>query len=124
MFPCSALEFFSAWNDLLLDGDHLKLWKMSFYSILWSIWLFWNDMIFSGKIWDPFQLYDINKTRVAWWAKSKWSNLKIPLLDLFREPWLGSIEDSCKSFIKSVEWRRPNPNQVKFNVNEAASGCL
>ena len=45
---------------------------MSFYAIIWSIWLLRNDMVFKGKVFDFEQFINTLKFRIASWFKAKW----------------------------------------------------
>ncbi|EOY08309.1 Uncharacterized protein TCM_022646 [Theobroma cacao] len=120
----NAWEFFCAWVDLVQDVAKNKIWKMAFFVITWSIWLFRNKMVFNGKSWDELQLMDIIKTRIACWSKARWDNPCLSFLDLFRNLELGAVCPKKKSDKKNLDWIKSLPDELKFNVDGAAKGCF
>ena len=46
------MAMFLAWQQAWLDTNGKEVWIMSFFAIIWSIWLCRNDMVFNGKVFD------------------------------------------------------------------------
>jgi hypothetical protein len=44
--PKSFSDMWSQWTYLVHGKFQKKTWLMSFFSVAWSLWLFWNDLIF------------------------------------------------------------------------------
>ncbi|WRX09332.1 hypothetical protein QQP08_001819 [Theobroma cacao] len=60
--PSDSKAFFLAWNAMdIREGD--KLCRMSFFAMLWTIWLLRNEVVFKEKQWDASQAYDLVKLR-------------------------------------------------------------
>lgn len=70
--PPDPSTFFLAWNSMHFVKQNCEIWKMSFFAIVWSIWLARNEVIFNGSNWDSVQTFEIARIRIAWWSKSKW----------------------------------------------------
>ena len=75
---------FLVWQQALPDKSGKKLWLMSFFAIIWSIWLMRNDMVFNGKAFDLEQIIDIFKFRLASWFKVKWPKTPHSILDIVK----------------------------------------
>ncbi|EOY07457.1 Uncharacterized protein TCM_021888 [Theobroma cacao] len=95
---------------------------MSFFTIIWSIWLYRNEMIFDGKMWDLLKVMDIVKLRVAWWVKFKWPGDNV-VSDIATTPLLASAPTSKRKVKSMVSWECPLAVWLKFNTDEAAKGC-
>ncbi|EOY13094.1 Uncharacterized protein TCM_031615 [Theobroma cacao] len=106
-----------------IDAAKNKIWRMAFFVIKWSIWLFKNEMVFNGKSWDELKLMDIIKTRIAYWSKARWDNPCLSFLDFFKNPELGVVFSKKKFVKKNLEWIKPALSELKFNVDGAAKGC-
>ncbi|XVE84839.1 hypothetical protein DITRI_Ditri17bG0044900 [Diplodiscus trichospermus] len=111
-------------KDAIPKECYNKIWRLSFYSIIWSIWIMRNDMIFNRKLLDFQQLINGIKFRVASWARAKWSNIQYGVLDIVRFPQLVKTPDIVKAARPNQKWSRPQPGFLKFNVDGSALGKL
>ena len=59
---------------------------MAFFAIIWSLWLWCNDMIFNDTIFDFKQIIDTIKFRIASWFKAKWPECPNIFLDVVNCP--------------------------------------
>ncbi|EOX98716.1 Uncharacterized protein TCM_007413 [Theobroma cacao] len=80
-------------------------------------------MIFDGKIWDPTNVLDIIKLRLACWAKSKWPDHNTSITDFICAPSSAFAPISRKQTKSKVSWECPPISWFKFNTDKAARGC-
>ncbi|KAK8707659.1 hypothetical protein V6N13_058714 [Hibiscus sabdariffa] len=85
-----------------------SVWKMSIFSIRWSMWLVRNYVIFKGNKVDESHLFDLCCSRLAWWCKSNWPKSGILINDLVSCPlnfryYFGSSMEKMKT-----SWSPPN----------------
>jgi hypothetical protein len=66
----SLSTLFSQWDSLVNDKFQKKTWLMLFFLVLWSIWLFRNDVIFKQKTLDYDTLFFLIITRLCLWLKA------------------------------------------------------
>ena len=78
------------------------VWKMSFYAIIWSIWLLRNDMVFNGKVFDFVQIIDTFKFRLASWFKAKWFDSHYTILDIVRLPKDIQVQKVSKTIKRTI----------------------
>ena len=95
---------------------------MSFYAIIWSIWLLRNDMVFNGKVFDLEQIIDSLKFRLASWFKAKWPVSPHSILDIVRFPKDIMVTKEGKTNKRPIVWTTPHPDFLKFNVDDSARG--
>ncbi|EOY19891.1 Uncharacterized protein TCM_045281 [Theobroma cacao] len=74
-----------------LQPDWHSIWRMAFYVILWTLWLFRFDIIFNGKVCDASQAFNTVKLRVGWWLKAHRLMDNSPVLDVMREPSFAKV---------------------------------
>lgn len=72
---CELFTIFESWAGLSGYLKNGMVWKMVFYAITQTIWLARNDVAFKGKELDGIQIFELVKTRMAWWINAKWPNL-------------------------------------------------
>ena len=75
-----------AWQQALPDYCSTELWRMSFFAILWSIWLLRNGVVFNGKVPDFEETMDTSKYRLASWFKARWPSSPYSISDIVRFP--------------------------------------
>ncbi|XVE86722.1 hypothetical protein DITRI_Ditri18aG0056600 [Diplodiscus trichospermus] len=56
---------------------------MLFFTVLWSLWLYRNEIVFKGRHLDPLKLIDTIKVRLAYWCKGNWPSLVASVDDFF-----------------------------------------
>ncbi|EOX95147.1 Uncharacterized protein TCM_004701 [Theobroma cacao] len=121
-FPGDAPAFFLAWNNCPVDIARRKVWRMSFFTIVWSIWLYKNKMVFDGLTWDACKVLEIIKIRMAWWVKSKWPQDNLDTLKIVRFSLLVAIPTKRDKVKVQVQWKIPPNGWLKFNTDGAARG--
>ncbi|EOY08092.1 Uncharacterized protein TCM_022414 [Theobroma cacao] len=80
-------------------------------------------MIFDGKIWDPTNMLDITKLRLAWWVKSKWLDHNTSITNFIRAPSSTLARTSRKQTKSKVSWECPPIGWLKFNIDGAVRSC-
>ncbi|EOY33142.1 Uncharacterized protein TCM_041125 [Theobroma cacao] len=113
-----------AWNEAYVRNSDMRIWQMGFFTISWTIWLSRNELTFKGKSWDPEQIFDLVKLRVASWAAAKWPEEHPNVLSLFCQPKVQVTKKDKKKTRVSIEWKKPEHGWMKFNVDGAARGSL
>ena len=113
---------FLAWQQALPDFSSKELWVMSFYAIIWSIWLMRNDMVINGKVWDLEQIIDTFRFRLASWFKAKWPESSHSISDIMRFPKNIQIPKVRKASKRTIVWDCPVPDYLKFNVDGSVRG--
>ncbi|XVF26807.1 hypothetical protein REPUB_Repub14bG0050700 [Reevesia pubescens] len=114
--------FFLSWQNASPSSLCNKVWKMAFYAITWSLWLFRNDMIFKGIFLDVIWLSSIILLRLAIWSKACWP-LSASLVDDFMKfPSLVRIKPAPIKIRPLVLWLAPSLGSLKFNVDGSSLG--
>ncbi|WRX23931.1 Cytochrome P450 - like 10 [Theobroma cacao] len=80
-------------------------------------------MIFDRKIWDPTNVLDITKLRLAWWVKSKWLDHNTSITNFIRAHSSALAPTSRKQTKSKVSWECPPIGWLKFNIDGAVRGC-
>ncbi|XVE60389.1 hypothetical protein DITRI_Ditri05aG0124900 [Diplodiscus trichospermus] len=115
-------SFFSEWCHILPPNSCDKLWRISFYAIVWSIWLYRNEVVFQGNRLDFSQVIELIKCRIAVWTKVKWPDIALCHLDITR--CLSNVlvpKNSAK--VRPInKWSAPPVEAVKFNVDGSSVG--
>ena len=109
-----------AWQQADISRERIKIWRMAFFAILWSIWLHRNDMVFNRKVFDFNQLTDAMKLRLAWWIKASWPDIDSTFLDLYRLPNEVKLLQVRNKLVRNTSWSKPSTGLMKFNVDGAA----
>ena len=122
MLHHDPMIMFLAWQQALPNKSSKKLWKMSFYAIIWFIWILRNDMVFNGKVFDFEQIIDTSKFRLASWFKAKWSDSHYTILDIVRFPKDIQVLKISKATKRAIVWESPPPDSIKFNMDGSARG--
>ncbi|XVF23444.1 hypothetical protein REPUB_Repub13aG0039200 [Reevesia pubescens] len=84
-------DFFFDWLNLLPANWCTKVWKMVFFAVIWSVWLFQNDIIFNGKVLYSSQC-----------------------------PNLAKIKATVRKKRQPTYWTAPTYGWLKFNVDGSA----
>ncbi|EOY02249.1 Uncharacterized protein TCM_016779 [Theobroma cacao] len=87
-----------------------------------TIWFSRNDLIFNGKLFDIFQIFDVIKLKVGWWAKAKWPPKNSSVMDVVSDPSYAKASVVLKKNKLMTDWIKPPNGCMKFNVDETARG--
>ena len=79
----SVKNVFISWKELWHKNTNGDVWHMLLFAILWTLWLFRNDIVFNNKILDEIQVFDLVKTCMAWWCKAKWPSTLFLFSDFY-----------------------------------------
>lgn len=71
--PPSLKDLLLWWNCHRFKNLEKLCWLVTFYSVVWSIWICRNDIVFDNKVWDVEQICDLIKTRRAMWIWGKYN---------------------------------------------------
>ncbi|XVF83559.1 hypothetical protein PTKIN_Ptkin16aG0498800 [Pterospermum kingtungense] len=117
-----AWSNFIEWHSLLPSSSGEIIWKISFYAILWSIWILRNEVVFKNKQLDFIMLIDLVKFRIIHWAKAKWPHIQIDswsALNCLNKIQIPTKRVNPRPFSC---WSCPSFGAVKFNIDGAAQG--
>ncbi|GMI90570.1 hypothetical protein HRI_002726300 [Hibiscus trionum] len=113
--------FLEAWKSL---GNRAgsTWWVLIPSVIIWTVWLFRNDIIFNNKLFDREQIKFLMIARLAYWLTAKFQGSGISSDALMVDPRLGA-RLPCLRKEKGMEqrWRPPPTEFVKFSVDGAFS---
>ncbi|KAL4383394.1 hypothetical protein GQ457_15G018290 [Hibiscus cannabinus] len=123
VFPGDPGTFLLAWHDANISRSTDSIWHFFPFAILWSIWLFRNDIIFANGRLDVVQLYYLIRTRVATWYKAKFSDCSCTVDELISDPLVAdSMSFSLSKVRKKLSWEAPPCGFLKLNVDGAMEG--
>ena len=111
-----------AWQQALPNKCSTEVWNMSFFAIIWSIWLSRNDMVFNGIDFDFLQITDTIKFRLAIWLKAKWPDCPNTISDIVSLPCAIQVSFKVKIVTNATIWKCPPLDSLKFNVDGSARG--
>ncbi|XVF07574.1 hypothetical protein REPUB_Repub06bG0151200 [Reevesia pubescens] len=118
----SPVPFYLSWLSLWPRKESIKLWLILFFSVVWSIWLCRNDIVFNGKSFDFSQIIFSIKFRLASWAKARWPQLLESFDDVFR-CFANVVVPVAPKVVRSPDyWEPPPPGFLKFNVDGSIVG--
>ncbi|GMI78516.1 hypothetical protein HRI_001520900 [Hibiscus trionum] len=68
--PNKLVDFFKVW--LLSKPRRVQtwIWKLSFFSFSWSIWLARNETVFSNSKFSADYIFNLGVLRLGWWCKA------------------------------------------------------
>ncbi|GMJ03700.1 hypothetical protein HRI_004039200 [Hibiscus trionum] len=97
---------------------------MSFFGIVWSIWLERNEVLFNKRGLCLDRFCDSTALHIGLWCKSKWPKAVPSLIDFVRFPNLCNIEASKARINGKGVWSAPPLGSLKFNVDTAVLGSF
>ncbi|XVE54848.1 hypothetical protein DITRI_Ditri03aG0115400 [Diplodiscus trichospermus] len=95
---------------------------MSFYAIVWSIWLHGNEVVFHSKRVNPSQVIELIKLRIAMWVKANWPDIGMCHMDIAR--CLKNVSPPVKpvKVRHLLNWCNSPQRVLKFNVDGSSRG--
>ncbi|KAK8508958.1 hypothetical protein V6N11_035565 [Hibiscus sabdariffa] len=116
--PDDPKSFLLAWHGCGVSKSKDSIWHLIPFVVLWTIWLFRNDIIFSKSLLDCTQIFFLVRARVASWFKANWPESDCSAEAIISDP---LITDKC-SLLRSETlvlhvWEAPPFGFVKINVD-------
>ncbi|XP_057426328.1 uncharacterized protein LOC130719736 [Lotus japonicus] len=118
--PSSLDELSSQWEFLAAGSDPL-LWNLIPYSIVWTIWLGRNDLLFQGRDFSPLKLWEMLNLRIGWWVKSIWKRCPYDAQQ-FAENFCHIRVERNTPRPRNMRWVPPSAGILKYNVDGASQG--
>ncbi|KAL4312348.1 hypothetical protein GQ457_01G050470 [Hibiscus cannabinus] len=120
VFPNDPKAFLLAWHGFGVSKSIDSIWHLIPFAVLWTIWLFRNDIIFSKSRLDCTQIFFLVRKRVTSWFKANWPESDCSAEAIMSDP---SITNNC-SLLRSETsvlhvWEAPPFGFVKINVDGA-----
>lgn len=120
VLPRSLLELADQWEALLAVSDP-TLWKLIPYSLVWSLWLGRNDIVFRDKSFNREEVWDLHMLRIVWWVKASWKDCPFSI-EQFSSNFCNIRMKRKLSVPRSFSWKPPSLGSLKFNVDGASQG--
>ncbi|KAK8996519.1 hypothetical protein V6N11_081790 [Hibiscus sabdariffa] len=99
-----------------------QVWLLSFFSFVYSLWLYRNEAIFKGAKIDVNHIFDLCVLRLSWWCKALWPDVTPAFTDVVASPIrLSSVQPRPK-ILEVHGWIAPVKGSVKFNSDGAVEG--
>lgn len=99
-----------------------KAWLMLFFSVVWSLWLLRNDLIFQQKSSNYDSVFFLIITRLCLWLKALHPDFPYSPLDLLRSS-AGLIRwSNVQIYRTGVIWSPPPIGRFKWNVDGSSLG--
>ncbi|KAK3231552.1 hypothetical protein Dsin_003433 [Dipteronia sinensis] len=115
-------KWLEGWIGLCPEFKHERAWCSLFFTIVWTIWEYRNQLVFEGK--EPIfqQATDLVKFRVVWWFKYLGRGSNDPVDTFLRNLPDLCVEHKKVKVNKIVDWIPPLPDNLKFNVDGSSRG--
>ncbi|KAK9017624.1 hypothetical protein V6N11_080100 [Hibiscus sabdariffa] len=101
-----------------------EVWILSFFCLIWSVWLHRNEVIFKDFKPDRRQLFDLFSLRLGWWCKAKWPNMGSSVTDLSSNLHNLSYIRNRSIEVNQKSWISPRTGQLKFNMDGVVRGSF
>ncbi|KAG4143449.1 hypothetical protein ERO13_D06G188501v2 [Gossypium hirsutum] len=100
----------------------IEMCWVTFFAIIWSIWIFQNKMMFTGKVLDQQEFFESILIRLGRWFRAKWGSTGVSLDYFLRAPQNFRVPNTHKNDTKRVIWTPPPCGAVKFNEDAGVVG--
>ncbi|KAL4298271.1 hypothetical protein GQ457_12G019310 [Hibiscus cannabinus] len=116
VMPGDFKSFMWWWNSQIISSAQKPFWWMSFFGIVWTIWLCRNDLVFNLKGCKADTIFDLALVRIGFWCKSKWLDMPFSISEFVRNPILcGSLQASIRrqrAKLGPIIWPGDNADSV------------
>ena len=117
----SILTWMEEWVGLCPSKSSCKAWNLLFSAVVWTIWEFRNNVVFSGKSASIQMALDNVKFRVAWWFKNCGRGCSEDITVLFLD--IERCVDKIPVKASRLDvWKPPLNNDLSFNVDGSSCG--
>nr|XP_034930821.1 uncharacterized protein LOC118061489 [Populus alba] len=120
--PKNLSCLFSQWTVMVQGKFQKKAWLMLFFSVVWSLWLLRNDLIFRQKSPNYDSVFFLIIARLCLWLKALHPDFPYSPLDLLRSS-AGLIRwSNVQIYRTGVIWSPPPIGRFKWNVDGSSLG--
>ncbi|KAK9015789.1 hypothetical protein V6N11_006883 [Hibiscus sabdariffa] len=120
VFPGNPGSFLEAWFEECLIKSLNSTWQFIPFVVLWTIWLYRNDVVFNKNIPDSSQIFSLAKIRLAKWFKAKFPLMAVSVDDLVANPSIVDFLDKNRvTPVVIVAWEAPPLGYLKLNIDGA-----
>ncbi|KAL4295515.1 hypothetical protein GQ457_12G025940 [Hibiscus cannabinus] len=122
VFPANVRSMLLMWQQCSKSMINEHVWLLSFFSFVYSIWLYRNEAIFKGAKIDVNHFFDQGVLRLSWWCKALWPDVTPAFSDIVASPLrIGYVQPRTK-ILEAHGWIAPEKGSVKFNTDGAVEG--
>ncbi|XP_057432300.1 uncharacterized protein LOC130725057 [Lotus japonicus] len=118
--PNSLVDLAKQWDFLCVNSDPI-LWKLIPYSLVWSLWVGRNDLVFRDKVFNREEVWDMHVMRIGWWVKAKWKDCPYNT-EQFNANFCNIRMKMSAVSVRTTTWQPPTLGTLKFNVDGASQG--
>ncbi|XP_038993238.1 uncharacterized protein LOC120116926 [Hibiscus syriacus] len=114
--------FLQAWHELHFISSSNSIWHIIPFSVLWTVWLRRNEVVFGNKVVDVIQIFFLARTRLACWFKEVYPASDISREELIANPYLAEKLKLFRNYSKAKTAWEPSPvGYLKLNVDSSIS---
>ncbi|KAK8511783.1 hypothetical protein V6N12_000824 [Hibiscus sabdariffa] len=121
VWPKNPKLFMEAWRDLC-SSSFSMVWSFIPFAVIWTLWLFRNEIVFNSKCLDWLQLVFCSKFRLGSWVKAKFGECSLSLDCIVNNPFV--VTNLCllpRPLASAQSWSPPPHGFAKLNVDGALS---
>ncbi|XVF82174.1 hypothetical protein PTKIN_Ptkin16aG0024000 [Pterospermum kingtungense] len=120
--PSNPILFLLSWNLAVHDRGNNQIWKMGFFSIIWTIWLKRNEIVFNAGSVRVAELIESSVVRTTIWGKAKWPDLDGGVVDFLQNIDCIRLPLRRPPLRAASSWSCSCIGSLKFNVDGSAMG--
>ncbi|KAK8526054.1 hypothetical protein V6N12_020535 [Hibiscus sabdariffa] len=116
-WPSNPTLFLEAWTDLS-SLSVSEVWSLLPFVIIWTLWLFRNDIVFNDMSMDWINLKFLIKFRLATWLKAKFDDCPLSIESIMVDPFLAKNHYLKAANISKIgQWISPSVGFAKLNTD-------
>ncbi|KAL4296867.1 hypothetical protein GQ457_12G029750 [Hibiscus cannabinus] len=93
VFPNSIKQLLQMWDSLPANRALKEFWRLSFFCILWTIWLCRNGVVFNNLVYNEQKIFEEMLLRLGFWCKGEWHTSTCSINEFVRNPVLIALEE-------------------------------